>query len=557
MKAAESIPLPPADTRVVPSDDMIEGFVVSAVAFAGDRNALVAIIQGAGFLGPLDEDGISLFLDDRPVNTPVRVVQGRHPTAGHDAVVVYVCQSLAPREAAAAPTTAGTYGAPREEFAMDHRESRVLEKCLSGDVLVRKNPGPTAVDGVDAYGTALLATKGKEVKLAAGTNAVLSSDGLVITAAIDGVPMREANGRIIVNQTVTVKQVDFKSGNIHFDGSVIVDGDVMQGFSVEATGDVHIKGGLEQAQVRAGGSVSIGGGVRRHSLVRAAGDIDARFVDSESQVESRGSVRITQNSIQSELIGDESVVVGGQLVAGRAVSWNLIEVGILGCPHGSQTVVSVERPVGALRVDALREELGLPRIVEADPASSQSSRAPSGVYRASTKRMPLHAPTQAPTQLQAPGAAPTPAPTQLPTRLPSPTTLHGGLRGPLNGSSPTRVPQRISSTRIPIGKPAGLAAARVPTDAKSIVRSKVTLAIERREREHLLSHAERELAAPSTAHGRVVAKNSVRPGVTIIIAHDSRAIDADMGGRAFFVGETGIVEALLAPAAASTPKLGK
>lgn len=514
MGAAES--LPGASLRVVVSDDLIEGFVVCDALFEGDRSAFAEALRVAGLAGPLDEAGVDDFLARRPVGECVRVVLGRLPSRGAECRLEYAFPSLEPRR------TPGDVEGEREEFAVDYRESRMLERCNTGDVLVRKVGSATAVDGVDAYGRTLAADRGKDVKLSAGSNASLSEDGSSVIASIDGVPVREPSGRIVVTPAVTVKNVDFKSGNIHFDGSVIVEGDVFQGFSVEATGDVSIKGSVENALIRAGGSITIGGGVRRHSTVRAALDVDARFCDSESIVEARRVLRIAQNALQCELQGDEGVVIGGQLVGGRVQSWASIEVAILGCPHGSQTVVNVERPNGALRVQALREELGLaPPPGAAEAAEGRKTVLPSGI-RPIAPSVNAKAIKRGPP----PGAL---------SRLPPPGTLR---------SPPAR-------PHAPLRPPGALLAPKVA------VRSKVTTLIERRELEQLLLHAERILATPASSHGRVTAKTSVRPGVTVSIAHDVLAIDANLGARAFYVGDEGIVEAPLAVAPSSSTKVGK
>ncbi len=514
MGAAES--LPGAWLRVVVSDDLLEGFAVCDAPFDADRSDFVAALRAAGLGGPLDDDAVDDFLVRRPVGECVRVVRGRAPSRGSECRLEYLFPSLEPR-------SAPIESAPeRDEFAIDHRESRMLERCNAGDVLVRKSGVAAAVDGVDAYGRTLPAERGKDVKLSAGSNASLAEDGSSVIAAIDGVPVREPSGRIVVTPSVTVKNVDFKSGNIHFDGSVIVEGDVLQGFSVEATGDVHVKGSVEHALIRAGGSITIGGGVRRHSTVRAALDVDVRFCDSESVLEARRVLRVTQNALQCDLHGDEGVVVGGQLVGGRVQSWASVEVGVLGCPHGSQTVVNVERPNGALRVQALREELGLaPPPSAGDTVEAKKTLIPSGirpVAPASTAKVLKRGP--------APGAlARVPAPGNFQRSAPKP----GALLGPPGA----------------------------PLAPKVAVRSKVTALIERRELEQLLQHAERVLASPASSHGRVTARTSVRPGVTLSIAHDVLAIDADLGARAFYVGEEGIVEAPLVAAPPSSPKVTK
>jgi uncharacterized protein (DUF342 family) len=297
MGAAES--LRENRLRVVVSDDLLEAYVIADSALEMARAEVVAFLVAEGIAGPVDDAGLATFVDEHPVGVAVRVVRGRAPVSGFEARIDYPFKSLEER--------GGVAGGEREPFAMDHRETRALERCEAGDVLARKLAGVEAVDGVDAYGRALPAERGREVKLAAGSNASLSDDGESVVASIAGVPSRDASGRIVVNPAVTVKNVDFKSGNVHFEGSVLVEGDVLQGFSVEAGGDVEVKGSVEHATIRAGGSIHVKGGVRRHSVLRAARDVEVRFADSECHLEARGWVRVAQNAIQCELIGDEGV----------------------------------------------------------------------------------------------------------------------------------------------------------------------------------------------------------------------------------------------------------
>jgi hypothetical protein len=71
MSAAES--LTRAVLRVVASDDMLEGVAVADETFDGDETPLVEVLRASGFHGPVDADGIALFLSDLPVGVPVRV----------------------------------------------------------------------------------------------------------------------------------------------------------------------------------------------------------------------------------------------------------------------------------------------------------------------------------------------------------------------------------------------------------------------------------------------------------------------------------------------------
>jgi len=58
-----------------------------------------------------------------------------------------------------------------------------------------------------------------------------------------------------------VENVDINSGNITFDGSLEVKGDVAEGMTIDVTGDVYIQGGVERAAVKAGHNIKVGGGI--------------------------------------------------------------------------------------------------------------------------------------------------------------------------------------------------------------------------------------------------------------------------------------------------------
>ena len=86
--------------------------------------------------------------------------------------------------------------------------------------------GRFLVEGVDVWGREVQPPRGKELKLQPGQNVSVGPDGRSLVAAISGVPTREPSGRVSVARSLVVQGVNFKSGNIHFDGSVSVEGDI-------------------------------------------------------------------------------------------------------------------------------------------------------------------------------------------------------------------------------------------------------------------------------------------------------------------------------------------
>ena len=69
-------------------------------------------------------------------------------------------------------------------------------------------------------------------------------------------------------------------GNINFTGSVVIHGDVLEGYSVKAKGDITVMGIVEGARLSAGGDILLHKGMRgmRTGVLEAEGDITAKFL---------------------------------------------------------------------------------------------------------------------------------------------------------------------------------------------------------------------------------------------------------------------------------------
>jgi hypothetical protein len=83
-------------------------------------------------------------------------------------------------------------------------------------------------------------------------------------AIVPGQPTVIKNG-VKVNPVLDVENVDLSTGNLSFEGTVRVSGDVLTGMKMNVGGDVVINGTVEAAEIVAGGSVTVKGGVIGHS----------------------------------------------------------------------------------------------------------------------------------------------------------------------------------------------------------------------------------------------------------------------------------------------------
>jgi uncharacterized protein (DUF342 family) len=215
-----------------------------------------------------------------------------------------------------------------------------------GDVVMRRVPAFDGKDGTTVVGKVLKAKKGKNpnFKKYAGTE-VSDSEGNVLIASVKGHPVLQKQG-VKIDETLTVAQANLKTGNINFDGSVVINGDVLPQVSVMATGDVFIKGTVENASVEAGNNIVIGGGVISESLpgvkeppkittkIKAGGEVHAKFL-TQTSVKAVGDIRVQNFVMNSEVVTKQSLLIGekggkGRLIGGETIAAQSITANELG-----------------------------------------------------------------------------------------------------------------------------------------------------------------------------------------------------------------------------------
>jgi hypothetical protein len=160
-----------------------------------------------------------------------------------------------------------------EEETVNFRERFRFTAVEAGMVLARKHPAEVGQPGKGVTGEIIVPPEPRDIQMTAGSGAVLSKDGLEIIATIAGRPVaRGVKGRVIISVLPALMHpgnVDITSGNISFTGDVMIAGQVEEGMSVEAGGNIYIEGAVSRAMVRAGGLIEVGGNV--FSSLLAAG----------------------------------------------------------------------------------------------------------------------------------------------------------------------------------------------------------------------------------------------------------------------------------------------
>ena len=241
---------------------------------------------------------------------------------------------------------------------VDYRDLGSLLLVSPGTPLMRRIPPLPGVDGTNVLGEAVLPEALPDTPFSKELSgvAVDPEDPLLLRATIAGTPTLITHG-VQVNPMVEVDAVNLSTGNINFEGSLQVRGDISATMEVRVTGDVVVNGTIEAALVEAGGSVTVKGGIigmaeTLHDATAAArtahivcgGALRAKFI--ENAVISAGQdIDVEREIRQSSIAAGGSVNVGppntqqSAITGGETRALLAIRAGTIGSPAGIPTLV--------------------------------------------------------------------------------------------------------------------------------------------------------------------------------------------------------------------------
>jgi hypothetical protein len=178
------------------------------------------------------------------------VAQGSEPVPGEDETVQeYFSHSVKRNQNA--DNTDGIY----------FYNHQVISQSKLGDLLAQIKPGRPGKPGQTVTGKEIPAPPIKFVQLHA-KNGVRVVDGKKVFSVDHGRPMVEGNMirfYNVVKQHYQNKDVTKKTGDIHFNGDLIINGNVFESATVTATGNITINGDAYSANIQAGQGVYIQG----------------------------------------------------------------------------------------------------------------------------------------------------------------------------------------------------------------------------------------------------------------------------------------------------------
>ncbi|MCL2874104.1 MAG: FapA family protein [Defluviitaleaceae bacterium] len=233
-----------------------------------------------------------------------------------------------------------------ENGNVDFRSLNLIEMVEKGQTLITFIPPKEGVDGVDVLGNAIPYKRGNPTpKVTKGQGVSVNENETEMIAETSG-QVIYVNKKLVVNPILEIAgDVGPSTGNVKFNGSVKIRGNVMSGYSIVAEGDIDVQGTVEAANIESGNDVFMYNGVQGgdKATITAGGDINTKFAEGCTLKAGRN---IVANSIMHSdvhcagvltLDGKNGNLVGGIINVGESVKAKVI---------GSSMATSTEIVVG-------------------------------------------------------------------------------------------------------------------------------------------------------------------------------------------------------------------
>ncbi len=292
------------------------------------KEMVIAALNAEGVVYGIDEEAIENGIKSFK---PFIAAQGLLPVPGENA---YIDRKF----------NLGVQGKPvvDEYDKVDYKDLNLFVLAKENQTLAIRIPQTKGTPGKNILGDFVPAQNGRPVPMPEGKNTKVVGERLIAT--VNG-QIVDKGSRISVDPRLEIKgSVGVSTGDVEFDGTIQIKGNVEQGFSVKATGDIEIKGSVNGAEVT-GRNVYISGGITGADRAKVYAEHDVRTAFAENAfIEAGNDIYIADIALHSHIRAGKRIIMEtkhGQITGGHTVAGSEINVRALGNDAFVVTKVSV------------------------------------------------------------------------------------------------------------------------------------------------------------------------------------------------------------------------
>ncbi|MDD2972701.1 MAG: FapA family protein [Lachnospiraceae bacterium] len=316
----------PSETFSTP-DNLVEESVTSFVTISEDgmeadlnlarpkknkaytEKDILELLKENGVTLGIDKEVVRLIVEQEIYEEKVVVARGQKAIPGEDGHYEFYFRTQLP-----------TLPKILEDGSVDYMNMDYFEKAIRGQKLAYYFPATLGKGGYTVNGKIMVARKGIEQPVLRGTGFVLLEDKRTYVATLSGKVSLAENYMEVSKLHIVDGDVTYTTGNITFDGDLIVHGCVRSGVTLQAKGNIEIDGNVESANLIAEGDILVKQGVQAGGMgmIHARGAVTGRFFESVI-IETEGDIRANY-ILNCDITTKGKVVVSGKkgiLVGGR------------------------------------------------------------------------------------------------------------------------------------------------------------------------------------------------------------------------------------------------
>ncbi len=277
----------------------------------------------------LDEEALQLLADGL-YNKPLEIARGTPVCNGVDGSI----KELFPREIK--PTFK-----EREDGTINFKEMNLVVNVEEGQTLCEITLPTEGKEGRNVYGSPIKPRRGLAPVVPAGENTKVIEEGRKLVAAKTGSLVFQ-KGKFRVEPVLKVDNVDNSTGNLRFNGDVVVKGFVQEGFEIHSTGNVRIEGSVEGASIYADGSILLVNGINGmgRGILQAGKEVTSKYIENCS-IRAGGDVK-AETIINSTVETDGNIEISGKrgrIAGGKLTVFGSINSRRVGSRSAVQTVI--------------------------------------------------------------------------------------------------------------------------------------------------------------------------------------------------------------------------
>ena len=288
----------------------------------------------------IKKDVITSIIEDKRYNEEVVVAEGVEKINGKDGYYEFLFN-----------TDPKPHPSIKEDGSVDFYNIQCFEPVHKGQVIAKYYKATNGNYGWDIKGNMTTPKPGKDLPALRGKSFLVNDEGTEYRATQSGKIELFDNRIIVITPILYVTDcVDYTVGNIQFDGDIVIQKDVLAGFTIEASGSIFVHGSVESATIIAGKDIVIKHGMQgaEKGKVVAGGKVMAKFFEA-TDIKAGGDIS-TSAIMNCRVFSDKKVVVVGRFgaIVGGYVSG---KEGIVVSKVGNSSEIATHIEVGITKDD--------------------------------------------------------------------------------------------------------------------------------------------------------------------------------------------------------------